>query len=140
MNWARKGGSMIKYVLPAAVAALALGAPSAVHAQMARPIWQVKPIGALNANATIIGQPQSDADDGDGYGMPVPIPYMPPVMPAVSPRTTWIPGHYNWDPNTSNYVWTDGQYIEAPRENALWVPGHWQETAASWIWIDGRWN
>jgi hypothetical protein len=138
---------MIKYVLPAAVAALALGtvagAPAAVHAQMPQPMQQPMPNNATNANATITGQPQPGPNDYygapmyQGYAVPVvPAPYMQPV----SPRTTWIPGHYDWNPSTSNYVYMEGRYVEAPRENAQWIPGHWVQTPTSWIWINGGWN
>ena len=133
---------MIKYVLPAAVAALALGtmvgAPAAVHAQMAPPMQPALPNTATNANATIIGQPQPGPNDyyDQGYAAPMPAPYALPI----SPRTTWIPGHYEWDPNTSNYVYAEGSYVEAPRDNAQWIPGHWVQTPTSWIWMQGRWS
>jgi hypothetical protein len=134
---------MIKYALTAAAATLILGAPLA-HAQMAQPVQLAPPGNSINANVTITSQPQPGLNDyqgynqdyGQGYAAPMPGPYMPPV----SPRTTWIPGHYNWDPNTSNYVFAAGQYVEAPRENAQWLPGHWAQTPTSWIWVNGAWN
>jgi hypothetical protein len=137
---------MIRYALTAAVAALALSAPFAVHAQAyPQPMPQAAPNMTINANATIVGQPQPGPNDYDqgyanpgmpAYGAPMPGPYAQPI----SPRTTWIPGHYEWDPNANNYAWTDGRYVEAPRENAQWVPGHWRQTPTSWIWINGNWN
>ena len=130
---------MIKYVLPAAVAAIALGAPAAVHAQVVvQPTQPVVINGYVtNANATIVGQPQPGPYE-ESYTYARPIPYAQPVMP--SPRTTWIPGHYDWSPATNNYVFIDGQYLEAPRENAQWIPGHWAQTPTAWIWISGGWN
>jgi hypothetical protein len=145
---------MIKYILPAAIAAVALGtlagAPAIGHAQLAQPMPPQMPTNATNANATIIGQPQPGPDD-QAYGQVPPGPMQPmpglygqpaPAMmqPGFSPRTTWIPGHYDWNPNTSNYVYTGGQYVEAPRENAQWIPGHWVQTPTSWIWLEGSWN
>jgi hypothetical protein len=140
---------MIRYILPAAVAALALGAPGAIHAQMAQPMPQTAPKTTTDVSASTPTQP-GQFDTGTAAAtpsappsMPAPLPdgYAPPPMPApISPRTTWIPGHYNWDPNTSNYVWTSGQYVEAPHENAQWIPGHWVQTPTAWIWMDGRWN
>ena len=141
---------MIKYVLPAAVAAIALvTAPSLSHAQMAQPMRPAQPYGNMtNANATITGQPQPGPNDPaygqmqqpqmaqPAYGQPMPGYYTQPV----TPRTTWIPGHYDWDPSTSNYVFTEGQYVEAPATTAQWVPGHWVQTPTSWIWIDGGWK
>jgi hypothetical protein len=143
---------MIKLALPAAVAVIALGAPAVSHAQMAPPMQPVQPNGVVtNANATITGQPQPgpyDVDQGGVYQAPLAqpmAPYAPRLGPVfytqpVTPRTTWIPAHYDWDPSTSNYVYTEGQFVEAPRENAQWLPGHWIQTPTSWIWIDGTWN
>lgn len=131
---------MIKYGLPVAVAALILNAP-AVHAQLAPPMAPpLQPnYDVTNASATIMGQPQLGPGDYAplGYAQPVPVPFMPP---GFTPRTVWIPGHYDWDPARSNYVYIQGQYVEAPRENAQWIPGHWVQTPTAWIWIDGIWN
>ena len=139
---------MIKYVLPAAVAAIALGAPAVVHAQVVQPVHPV----VVDANvtpaaATIVGAPQpgpyettyttTTTTTGPVYGAPMP-PYGPVMAP--SPRTTWIPAHFDWSPATNNYVFVDGQFIEAPRENAQWIPGHWAQTPTAWIWINGGWN
>jgi hypothetical protein len=132
---------MIKFILPAAVAALALGAPAVAHAQLAQPMPPAMPNNNMtNANAVIVGQPQPGPNDANQtYAQPMPGVYGQPMQP-ISPRTTWIPGPYDWDPATSNYVYTDGQYIEAPRENAQWLPGHWAQTPTAWIWINGGWN
>jgi hypothetical protein len=145
---------MIRHVFPAAVAAIALAAPGVSHAQMTQPMQSAQPNGNMtNANATIIGQPQPGPND-QAYGQMQPPPLAQPIygqpiygqpMPGfytqpVTPRTTWIPGHYDWDPSTSNYVYTDGQYVEAPTTTAQWVPGHWVQTPTSWIWIDGGWK
>jgi len=137
---------MIKYVFPAAVAAIALmAAPGVSRAQMAQPMQPAQPNGNMtNANAVITGQPQPGPNDQmqqprvvqPMYGQPMPGYYTQPV----TPRTTWIPGHYDWDPNTSNYVFTEGQYVEAPTATAQWTPGHWVQTPTSWIWIEGGWH
>jgi hypothetical protein len=126
---------MIKYGLPAAVAALVLGG-SAANAQFVPPAPPAPP-NYTNVSTTITGQPQPTQEDyvAPGYVQPIIIPYGHPI----TPRTVWIPGHYDWDPARSNYVFIDGQYVEAPRENAQWIPGHWIQTPTSWIWIDGNW-
>jgi hypothetical protein len=139
---------MIKLALPAAIAALALTAPVESHAQMAPPMQPVQPDGVMtNANMTITSQPQPGPYDvAPGYVVtqPMPVAYPAPApgfyAQPVTPRTTWIPAHYDWDPNSSNYVYTSGQFVEAPHESAQWIPGHWVQTPTSWIWIDGTWN
>ncbi|HTW51275.1 MAG TPA: hypothetical protein VME45_05205 [Stellaceae bacterium] len=156
---------MIRLVLPAAVAAIALGTMAAAQAQTVQPMQQPSPYtanasitatgqvqpgpdGTTNINATITGQPQPGPGEytypgSPGYAVAPPpgqsMPYAQPMQP-MSPRTTWIPGHYNWDPATSNYVWTSGQYIEAPTATAQWLPGHWEQTPTAWIWINGGWH
>jgi len=128
-----------------------LSAPLAAQAQTTvtqPPIVQppvIQPNGAATptatvTNAAISGQPQpGPADYAPGpQGYAAPMPVYP--QPGFTPRTVWIPGGYNWDPGRNIYVWTDGQYVEAPRENAQWVPGHWMQTPSAWIWVDGRWN
>ena len=131
---------MMKSILSAATASIALGTivgATAAQAQMMQPA--AAPTGyysTTSTNAVITGEPQPDADDmTQGYVQPAPMP-----QPGVSPRTTWIPGHYDWDPSISNYRYIEGQFVEAPRENAQWMPGHWTQTPTSWIWIEGGWN
>jgi len=129
---------MIKYGLPVAVAALFLAAPAA-NAQLVQPVAPPPPAYAVtNASTTIVGEPQPAPEDyaAPVYAQPVLVPYGRPI----TSRTVWIPGHYDWDAARSNYVFIAGQYVEAPRENAQWLPGHWVQTPSSWIWIDGTWN
>lgn len=131
---------MIKYVLPAAVAAIALAAPLAAHAQVVQPVPQPlpQPYYTNASTTTIIGEPRPAYVETYGAVEPVYAPVYP--MPMVSARTTWIPGHFDWDPARSNYVYIEGQFVEAPHENAQWIPGHWAETPTAWIWISGGWN
>jgi hypothetical protein len=155
---------MIKSVLAATAAAVALAAPLAVQAQPVEPIAPPLPNDATNArvisggpmgpgptemapdiNTAIIGQPQPGPDEyaypgAPGYGMAPPSGYVEEEVRPISPRTTWIPSHYNWDPDTSNYVLTRGQFIEAPTATAQWIPGHWEQTPTAWIWINGGWR
>jgi hypothetical protein len=153
---------MIRYVLPAAIAMLAIGAPAALHAQTAPPPQPLAPNMTTNTNATVTGQPQPGVNDdantqaNQTYGQPMAQPGQPmappappmaqpaqppgPMQPGFTPRTVWIPGTYNWDPAQQRYAWANGQYVEAPRENAQWLPGHWAQTPTAWIWLDGRWQ
>ncbi len=142
---------MIRYVLPAGVVALALGAPAA-QAQMVQPMPPAQPYGyTTTTTSTTVSndaaQPAAPtyAQPQPAFGAAGPTDIAPAPMPGfypqpVTPRTTWIPGHYNWDPNRSNYVWTGGHYAEAPADTAQWVPGHWVQTPTSWIWIEGGWR
>jgi hypothetical protein len=138
---------MIKYALTAAVAALALGAPVMAEAQMSQPVPLTNPTNPVISNTstatTVTTQPQAGTDGTYGFvGQPALVQpdMMPTVMVAVPPGAVWIPGHYNWDAASQNYVWIDGQFALPPRPNAQWLAGHWQETPTSWMWIDERWN
>jgi hypothetical protein len=155
---------MIRYTLPAAVAALALGAPAAVEAQtVGQPVpltQQPNPMmNNVAATGTIIGQPQPDPADNYGYAQPpgqMPGPYgmqpemaqpgmmpQPVAMPAmvpVAPGSVWIPAHYNWDPASQNYVWLEGEFAQPPHPGAQWMPGRWQQSPTAWTWVDGHWN
>jgi len=132
---------MIKHVLPAAVAAIAFAAPLAAYAQVVQPLPQPVPPGyTTNASTTtIIGQPEPGYTETYST-VPALAPVYPQPIPMMSPRTTWIPGHFDWDPARSNYVYIEGQFVEAPHENAQWIPGHWAQTPTAWIWINGGWN
>src|SRR5579872_2634410 len=138
---------MIKFALPAAMAALVLGAPVLAEAQMAQPMPLTNPSNPMMSNtaATATVMPQQQFGQGDGFNQGIGQPALAPadVMPMAAapmpPGTAWIPGHYRWDAGSQNYVWVDGQLAAAPHPNAQWVAGHWQETPTSWIWIDGRW-
>lgn len=123
---------MIKHALPAAVAALALGLPVAVEAQMPAP----PPLMAAPPAAMDQGVGPAVAGPPDFYNQ-----YSAPVaLVPVPPGSIWIPGHYNWDPAGGNYVWVAGEYAQPPRPGAQWVDGHWTQTATSWVWVDGGWN
>ena len=128
---------MIKFALPAAVAALTLGAPALALAQATQPMPMVNPANpAITTTSTT-----TTTSDGDGqFAQPViQDPGMAPVV-ALPPGAVWVAGQYNWDPAAGNYVWAPGQFVLPPYPNAQWIAGHWQQTPTSWIWLDGRWN
>jgi hypothetical protein len=128
---------MIRYALPAAVAALAFVA-SAAFAQtgVIQPMPLTPPAHPLATPASVSG---AYAVPDVGYPAPSDMASPMGVVP-VPPQAVWIPGHYNWDPNSQNYVWLDGEFAQPPHPGAQWVPGHWQQTPTAWTWVDGRWS
>jgi hypothetical protein len=154
---------MNRYIVPAAVALLALCAPIASQAQTIGstgpiPLQNYPQIGNITAAPTTYsddGFPGSGYYQGEDVGYrpqdfgpragdfgPALVPVLAPVpMVSVPPAgMTWLQGHYNWDPTRQTYVWIEGQYVQAPHQNAQWSPGHWTQTPTAWIWVDGRWN
>jgi hypothetical protein len=139
---------MMRFVVHAALAALALCAPTAAQAQ-AQIIGSTGPIPLRNypQAGDITAAPTTYSDEGfpgSGYyrggypaqdfGPAVPLTSVPPG------GVTWVPGRYNWDPTRQTYVRIEGPYMQSPHLNAQWVPGDWLQTPTAWIWIDGRWN
>jgi len=141
---------MVKYAIPAVVAALALGAPTANQAQTAvgRPMPIEAPTNPITTNAsattgTIAGQPQPGeyyAYSQPGLDYDAPLAMIPVAMVAVPPGSVWIPAHYNWDPAGQNYVWLEGEFAQPPHPGAQWIAGRWQQTLTAWTWLDGHWN
>ena len=121
---------MTKFVVPAALAALALCTPVAVQAQTF----------AYPQAPTVTTRDALDEFGGpSGYfGGPAPLVARP--MTVAPPDVMWIQGHYNWNPAIQSYAWIEGQYVQAPHQNAQWVAGHWTQTPTAWIWVGGRWN
>jgi len=42
--------------------------------------------------------------------------------------------------NGVQYLWQPGRYIERPAVSATYMPGHWEQQANGWVWVDGRWD
>lgn len=135
---------MTRYIVPAAIAVLALCAPVASQAQITGPVnLQVE-------GGNVAAAPTTYDDEGrfgGGYfgGSDLgpalaPAPMAMPMASAPPPGTAWIPGHYNWDARAQTYAWIEGQYVQSPHLNAQWTPGHWTQTPTAWIWVDGSWN
>jgi hypothetical protein len=140
---------MIRYVVPAALAAIVLCAPVASQAQSVSVNGPVNIQNYPNSpNVTSASTTYNDEGRfGAGYyqgayaaPMAQMAPMAPMAMPGTPPNTTWVQGHYNWDPSRQSYVWIESQLVQQPHLNAQWSPGHWQQTPTAWIWVDGRWN
>jgi hypothetical protein len=36
------------------------------------------------------------------------------------------------------YLWQPGRYVDRPAAFALYMPGHWEQQANGWVWVEGR--
>jgi hypothetical protein len=142
---------MARYLVPAAIAALALCAPVASQAQTMGstgpiPLQNYPQAGDVTAAVTTYsddGFPGSGYYRGESLGpalAPAPARIAAPMASAPPPGMAWVPGHYNWDPARQTYAWIEGQSVQAPHLNAQWVAGHWMQTPSAWIWVNGSWN
>ena len=63
------------------------------------------------------------------------------VRPAPPrPDMVWMEGHWEWNPQTHTYGWTQGTFAEPPRPRAVWTPGHWQQRPDGWVFTPGHWS
>lgn len=73
----------------------------------------------------------------------VPATPAPPVVstviePSPGPDYIRVEGYYNW--LGDRYVWVPATWARIPRAGATYVPGHWQSTAAGYVWMQGSWQ
>ncbi|MGH7029545.1 MAG: hypothetical protein ACREE9_14500 [Stellaceae bacterium] len=69
------------------------------------------------------------------YAPPPPRAETPP--PPPSPLAMWQAGHWFW--NGSQFIWTQGHYVERRSPTADWLPGSWQQGPRGWTWVAGHW-
>ncbi|MCY2938940.1 MAG: hypothetical protein NTV55_11360 [Planctomycetota bacterium] len=69
---------------------------------------------------------------------PAPLVELPPG-PGASPTQAWIPGYWEMDAETNNWLWVTGCWREAPIGYA-WLPGYWIATRGGrWRRVSGCW-
>ncbi len=66
----------------------------------------------------------------------------PPPIEEVVPRSpgrqyVWVPGYWVWN---DRWLWQGGHYEMAPRDRAVYQPGHWVERHGEWYWEPGAWR
>src|SRR5262249_17548115 len=64
-------------------------------------------------------------------------PETPP--PAPSEDSTYVPGNYVYQKETSQFVWQSGYYVTY-RPGWVWVPAHYVWTPCGYIFVDGYWD
>ena len=55
----------------------------------------------------------------------------------------WVPGNWQWLTSAdghSGWSWFAGHYVNRPSRTATFEPGHWQQSNAGYVWIDGYWR
>jgi hypothetical protein len=69
---------------------------------------------------------------------PAPIEEAPPEEKPAGDNVVWIPGYWNWDNETSDYLWVSGFWRAVP-PGRTWTPGHWQKATGGWQFVSGFW-
>jgi hypothetical protein len=67
---------------------------------------------------------------------PDPVEEIPPDQKPEGNNVQWIPGYWQWDADTQNYLWVSGFWRDVP-PGRHWVPGNWQEVEGGWHWVAG---
>ncbi len=68
---------------------------------------------------------------------PMPQPKQESVPKAPREGAYWAPGDYYYD--GGDWGWADGYWLDAPIEDAMWVPGHWADHWWGNSWVPGHW-
>jgi len=129
---------MTKYGFLAAVPVLAFGAPAFAQLQ---PVVSYPPAVIESAPTPTTASVVLHTDPITGNRVATVV--LPPTAAVITPATppadaVWVPGHYDWSPDTLTYVWAPGHYVA--RTGATWVAGHWNERPDRWVWVDGYWD
>jgi len=63
---------------------------------------------------------------------------LPPGQKPDGDDVQWLPGYWDWDEESKDYLWVSGLWRDAPPKHH-WVPGAWQEVEGGWQWSPGLW-
>lgn len=120
---------MMRFVVPAALAVLALCAPAASQAQIIGSTGPI-PLHIYPQAGDITAAPTTYSDDGflgSGYYQgedfgyratdfgPALAPAPTASIPSVGVTRVRVQGHYSWDPTRQTNVWIEGQYVRSPQ-------------------------
>lgn len=103
--------------------------PEGVEVQARGPVHEAfaQPIVANPQPSPIVTQPP-----------PEPVNEMPPDVKPEGDEMIWIPGYWDWEDDTEQYVWVSGFWREKP-PGRRWVPGFWQQVDNGWQRARGFW-
>src|SRR5579871_1523288 len=81
---------------------------------------------------------QKDAAAGEAVPKrpPEPIAEEPPDQRPAGDNVQWIPGYWQYDPTTQDFMWISGIWRNAP-EHRRWAPGYWTDTQEGFRWVSG---
>jgi hypothetical protein len=120
-----------------ATALVLLGSCSSTHHQESGAA--VRADGKFTAHAQV-GHPGFDTPEYVESDAPPAVPQTKPEerTPAPSVAHVWIDGaHTRQD---GQWKWVGGHWAVPPRDDVVWVPGHWVPHLHGYAWIPGAWR
>ncbi len=69
---------------------------------------------------------------------PEPVEEVPPDQKPEGDNVQWMPGYWQWDGDTQDFLWVSGFWRDVP-PGRHWVPGAWQPVEGGWHWVAGFW-
>ncbi|WP_162136309.1 YXWGXW repeat-containing protein [Zavarzinella formosa] len=63
---------------------------------------------------------------------------LPPDQKPEGDDVRWIPGYWQWDDESKDFLWVSGLWRNIP-PGRNWVPGYWNKTAEGYQWVSGFW-
>ena len=69
---------------------------------------------------------------------PDPVEEVPPDQKPEGDNLQWIPGYWQFDGDTQDFLWVSGFWRDVP-PGRRWVPGFWQPVEGGWRWVAGFW-
>lgn len=79
---------------------------------------------------------------------PVPVSVAPPAIPVevrpeiaseLQEQAVWIPGYWEWDAETDDFIWVSGIW-RFPPPGSKWIEGQWVRTEAGFMREPGGWT
>ncbi|HEX3152898.1 MAG TPA: hypothetical protein VHR66_32800 [Gemmataceae bacterium] len=63
---------------------------------------------------------------------------VPPDQRPAGENVAWMPGYWQFDDESKNFVWVSGFWRNVP-PGRTWVPGYWNTTDQGYQWVSGYW-
>lgn len=69
---------------------------------------------------------------------PEPVEELPPDQKPEGDNIQWMPGYWQWDGDTQDFLWVSGFWRDMP-PGRRWAAGAWQQVEGGWHWVAGFW-
>ena len=112
--------------------------PPTITALPAKDDRPIRPVAEGPLHEAFLSPPKDREPTYVGKAPPSPINERPGVDPP-SDKAIWIPGYWEWNPGSKDYVWTTGTWRNPP-PGRFWVNGYWKREDKGWYRVPGFWS